>query len=105
MWSDPKRKEACKGCRKAAKIRRHAPRCGDCRWNPPLMTGNAEAMRLWGRVQTQWRAGGLGLVGLDYPAVRIEARALGIYMSHGLMRKLQAMEHHYLERASSQGAI
>lgn len=61
-----------------------------------MAAGNAEAMELWLHVQTQWRAGGLGLVGLDYTAVRREARELGLYMSHGMMRKLQSLEHYCL---------
>jgi hypothetical protein len=62
------------------------------------MIGNMEAMGFWLHVQTQWRAGGFGPVGLDYPAVRGEARALGLYLNHGLMRKLQAMERHILKK-------
>jgi len=105
VWSDPQRSEACKGCRKAAKIRAHTPPCAGCRWNPPLMTGNVEAAQLWAHVQTQWRAGGFGPVGLDYPAVRGEARALGILLSHGLMRKMRALELHVLEKRNDQGTI
>jgi len=62
------------------------------------MSGNIEAVNIWVHVQTQWRVGAFGRAGLDYPAVRAEARALGLYMSHGLMRKMQAMEKYYLKK-------
>lgn len=38
------------------------------------------------------------MVGLDYPAVRSEARAIGLHLSHGLMRKIQALERFELSR-------
>lgn len=55
-------------------------------------------MELWQHVCTQWRATGFGLLGLDYPAVRTEARHLGIHISYSLMRKLQALERFELNR-------
>lgn len=62
------------------------------------MPGNQEAWFLWMNAKTQWRAGGLGVVGLDLPAVRMVAGMLGIRWSLGLMRKVQALERHELER-------
>lgn len=64
------------------------------------MACNRQAMDFWLHVRTQWRAGGFGLVGLDYPAIRGEARALGLVCSLGLMRKLQALERFELGRRS-----
>lgn len=51
---------------------------------------------MWCHVQTQWRAG-LDILGLDYPAVRREAAALGIRLGYGLMRKIQVLERCVLE--------
>lgn len=44
---------------------------------PDLDPLNADLWLLWLQVQTQWRAGGMGLVGLDWPAVTAMARWLG----------------------------
>lgn len=64
------------------------------------MPGNAEAWTLWDFVSTQWRAGGFGVIGLDYGAVRRMARDLGIAWSIGMIRKMRALERTCLERAS-----
>ncbi len=56
------------------------------------MPVNEEALELWLAVRTQWRAGGLGVVGIDYLAVQQEADRLEIDLNRCLMRKIQALE-------------
>lgn len=55
-------------------------------------------MTLFDHCATQWRAGGLGVVGLDYTACRAVAEDLGVVWSYGLLRKLQVIERMVLER-------
>jgi len=56
------------------------------------MTQNQEAWELWGEIQTQWRAGALGIIGLDYNAVYAEAARLEIELSRCTMNKVKALE-------------
>jgi hypothetical protein len=56
------------------------------------MPENDEAWRLYQEVKTQWRAGGSGFIGLDYPEVRRGAREIGLSWTIGLKRKIQALE-------------
>lgn len=62
------------------------------------MDENADAWELWLWVNTQWRAGGMGIVGLDYPAVYLVAGQLGIEMSTCLMGKIRALENAVLTK-------
>lgn len=43
-------------------------------------------------IRTQWRAGGMGLVGLDYKEVRQACRELDVPYTRGLKRKIQVLE-------------
>lgn len=65
------------------------------------MDANTEALELWMEVNTQWRAGGMGVVGLDYPAVYQEAARLGIEISNCTMAKVKALERHSLQELAS----
>ena len=56
------------------------------------MTQNADAWELWLEVQTQWRGGGVGIIGLDYHAVYREAARIGIELSNCTMRKIKVLE-------------
>jgi len=60
------------------------------------MAENAEVWELWLSVNTQWRAGGMGIVGLDYPAVWAMAERLEIEVSNCVMGKIRALEHYVL---------
>jgi len=62
------------------------------------MEANAETWELWLSVNTQWRAGGLGIVGLDYPAVYAEASRLEIEISNCVMNKIRALERFMLNK-------
>ena len=63
-----------------------------------LLTENAEVWELWIEVQTQWRAGGIGVIGLDYHAVYAEAARLEIELSPCVMKKIKALESFTLKR-------
>jgi hypothetical protein len=65
---------------------------------PALMDENIEAWALWIEVQTQWRAGAMGVIGLDYHAVYREAERLAIDLSAGLMKKIKRLERSVLEQ-------
>ncbi len=96
--SDRKRIDYCELCRKTKK----EPPCPGCEYEKPpedLVAENLEAMELWRSVMTQWRAGGFGLIGLDYAAVQVVARLLGIELSVCTLAKIQALEAFELARA------
>lgn len=61
------------------------------------MPENFEAWELWLEVQTQWRAGGMGVIGLDYHAVYTEAERIGIVLSVCTMKKIKCLERVVLE--------
>jgi len=50
-------------------------------------------------VQTQWRVGMGGPVGLDYPAVWLVAETLGIEMHQANMWRIKALEKEALAHA------
>ncbi len=47
---------------------------------------------------SQWRTGGLGFVGLDYPAVYLVAGTLGLTVDEPMLRKIQLLEEEELGR-------
>lgn len=49
-------------------------------------------------VSSQWRVGGFGFVGLDYPAVYLVAGTLGLTMDADLLGKIQLLEERELDR-------
>ncbi|MBU1040143.1 MAG: DUF1799 domain-containing protein [Proteobacteria bacterium] len=65
---------------------------------PKLAQGNKPAWKLWTSCSTQWRVGMGGAVGLDYLAVEMVAKTLGIRMDRPMLEKLQALEHAQLDR-------
>jgi len=65
---------------------------------PELMPENVDVLELWGDVNTQWRAGGMGLIGLDYREVRERARELDIDLSPCVWRKIKMLENKVLEK-------
>lgn len=64
------------------------------------MEENEDAWELYLAVRTQWRASGLGPIGLDYGAVHREAARMGIELSECTMRKLRRIEQAVLEEAA-----
>jgi len=65
---------------------------------PDLMPENVEAFELWEETNTQWRAGGMGIIGLDYGEVRIWARELDIDLSQCMWRKIKTLEAKALDK-------
>jgi hypothetical protein len=61
------------------------------------MAENDEPLELWMAVQTQWRAGAMGVIGLDYRVLYLEAARLEIELSNCLMNKIRALERSTLE--------
>lgn len=73
--------------------------CSGCPWEPePILPINQDVWQVWVSVQTQWRAGGFGLIGLDYVAVEAEAERQEIELSRCDWLKLKALEHYELGR-------
>ena len=62
---------------------------------------NYSAYRLWQRCQTQWQwSGGMVsiITGLNYSAVFALAKKLDIYISPGMLLKIQALEAYTIEK-------
>ncbi|BBO92050.1 DUF1799 domain-containing protein [Desulfosarcina ovata] len=66
------------------------------------MPENYEAFDLWMAVQTQWRAGGFGIIGLDYNTLYHEADRLEIDLSPCMMSKIKALEASTLRKAHAE---
>jgi hypothetical protein len=62
------------------------------------MPENEESWDLWHTAQAQWRAGGLGVIGLDYGCLIQLAQLMNIEWTPGLLRKIQALEAYTLKR-------
>ena len=75
----------CQAC-----INKDCPQCVNA--CPELLPENDEALELWRASGSQWRAGGMGVIGLDYPAVFLVADKLDIDVDHVMLHKIQAME-------------
>ena len=57
-----------------------------------LWPENAEPLRVFMRLQTQWRYGPAGPTGLDYAGVRVALEWLGVKVSPALFEDVQLME-------------
>ncbi|MCU0589861.1 MAG: DUF1799 domain-containing protein [Desulfobacterales bacterium] len=56
------------------------------------MPGNIDAWELWQACRTQWRAAGMGVIGLDYGLVLKLSRLMRIEITPALLGKIQAIE-------------
>lgn len=65
------------------------------------MDANQEALELWMAVRTQFRGAGMGVIGLDYPAVYLEAERLEIELTPRVMGKIKALERVELDRLNA----
>jgi hypothetical protein len=63
-----------------------------------LLSANAEAWQLWLAVNTQWRIGPNGVVGLDYQAVIAVSQVLAIPMTKAILSKIRSLEDFQLKR-------
>ena len=91
--------EYCKTCRQAQAQTGKSEDCRECEGRcPGLVASNKEAWSLltWG--QTQMRAGGFGVLGFDYIALRMVANILGLSIKPATLRKIQAVEQVILKR-------
>lgn len=66
------------------------------------MDENAEAVEVWAEIQTQWRAGPAGIIGMDYAEARAAADEIGVEWGICLKRKIQALERTELSRVADQ---
>ena len=62
---------------------------------------NWDAVVMFNRLQTQWRTGPRGPVGLDYGAAQWLFSLCGVAKPLALLEDLQIMEHAYLEELYS----
>ena len=68
------------------------------------MSENIEAMELWSQIDTQWRAGAMGVIGLDYREVRTRAREMDIEVNECMWRKIKLLEKMVLKRQHKDNA-
>lgn len=75
--------------------------CDECDGRcPDLMPGNRRIFSLLCAIQTQWRVGMGGAIGLDYPAVYQTAAMLGIKINPVMLTRIRAVERQALEAMS-----
>ena len=67
----------------------------------PLWEINLDVWQVWQDVQTQWRAGAMGIIGLDYAEVRQAFDELGIDYTRRNKLKIMIMERAFLESVKS----
>jgi len=73
--------------------------CIECDFRcPDLIPENCEAWELWNTVNTQWRMGRNGPVGLDYPAVMSVSQVLFIEITPAILHKIRKLEEYELKR-------
>lgn len=94
---DKKRVEYCEACG-AKDQEKTLAKCVGCDYNKPpgLWEVNQDAWMIWQAIKTQWRAGGMGVVGLDYSEVRYAAKEFGIEYSTRTRQKIMALEREIL---------
>ena len=85
--------EYCETCRQTQKQTGDLKDCDDCEGQcPELMPENREVFHIILGGYTQMRAGGMGIIGFDYLALRYVAQLRGYTMGAGDLRKIQAVE-------------
>lgn len=62
------------------------------------MPGNRSIWELWCAVSTQWRAGGMGVIGLDYGLTMKIAALMRIPWTPALFKKIRILEEATLKR-------
>ena len=63
----------------------------------PLLDVNQEVWHVWQEVQTQWRSGPGGIIGLDYAEVRQAFDEFGVEYNRRNKRKVMLMERLFLD--------
>lgn len=62
------------------------------------MAANLDAWDLWQAVQTQWRAAGMGVIGLDHAWVHKMAGILRIDYTPALFKKMAVLENAAMQK-------
>jgi hypothetical protein len=65
---------------------------------------NVDTVQMFVDVQTQWRVGGAGVIGLDYAVVMALANLKAVADPLGLLRDLQVMELRARELINAEAA-
>ncbi len=65
------------------------------------MENNFDAWAVWGEIQTQFRAGPMGILGLDYSEMRQAIRDFGLTRTRSLEKKIKALEKEKLIHGNS----
>jgi len=102
---DTKRIKYCElACGPAEK--RDFKQCAKCEYGipPALIPENQDAWRIWNEIQTQWRAGAAGVIGLDYKTIKTACIETGIKYTRALKLKIMACEGQVLKCLSRQSA-
>ncbi|MCP3943225.1 MAG: DUF1799 domain-containing protein [Desulfobacteraceae bacterium] len=96
-------RERIKYCDICGAHEKEPEKCRNCDYGSPpvLWEINFDAWAIWREIKTQWRAGGMGIIGLDYKEARQAARELGIKYSPRMRKKIQAMERTVLESVNT----
>ncbi|MCX7779610.1 MAG: DUF1799 domain-containing protein [Negativicutes bacterium] len=71
---------------------------------PDLLPENVPAWRLWCRVNTQWRMGFDGPVGLDYNALHTVAEIYGLEITPALFEKIRELEYYTMKKTQEKAA-
>lgn len=68
------------------------------------MPENEEAWDLWQASATQWRTGGMGMIGLDYAAVALVAEKMELDFCGQTLKRIAALEREVLSSQSDKRA-
>ena len=68
-----------------------------------MLSENKEAWHLWTVCNTQWIAGGFGVIGLNYQTVMEMAKLYMIEITPNLMAKIRILEREYLKKINEKG--
>ena len=68
------------------------------------MPENEDVWELWQASATQWRSGGMGMVGLDYTAVALVAEKLDLTFCGMTLKRIAALEREVLSSQGNKGA-
>nr|NSL47526.1 DUF1799 domain-containing protein [Dendrosporobacter quercicolus DSM 1736] len=92
-WYAEGRNSYCEACRVRQKQTAKPINCHGCKGScPAICPGNRRVFELWRLVNTQWRVGLGGMIGLDYTAVFRIAAVYRMKITPGLFEKLRQLE-------------
>lgn len=89
----------CELCRFSYKNRGEETPCKPCDFKPPELDRKTfEFFRLWDIVGSQWIAGGMGVVGLNFASIAVMCEAMCIDFDDRLIKKLKVIERDVLAK-------